>query len=1033
MHKIGFSLTVYLSIVLFGASAFIFAGTVEHAKFQNFTESNGLPSNLIVFTIKDSRGFIWVGTSRGITRFDGNIFRKFTDEDFAPPAEKITYSSMAMEVNDTCLLFISQREKLIYYNYKTGKFHELPVAANRIRYILNRKTDDGFIALSEKQLLVFNRSAVLIETLALDKDVSGAPFMERPVLAEEDILGNIWLPTAEDNLFIYRKKEKRLKKFSEYKNSRINNIAVSPDGKSVFITSLGSGVIVIDALTNRVTETYKPESNIRKGFSPIPTAIYPERDSLFWLGTYAGLFYINRYTKQVQEYTNYPGNSSSLKENYITHIYSSEANLWIGTVGGLSRYTLRSESPALIKHDPEDIFSLANNTVNVIHRISVRHIIFGTEKGLSVRDDHSGKFYHFNIPKAPGSISEPTAITLYKDSFGAYWLGTWGYKIFHLTFTDLQKEKPGIIFTALTSLNAHFNNVIYTKLFKEDIHGNLYISTWGNGLIKIDAGSKNSPNPAFQVYNKQNSGLPTNHFADIILNGDTIYLAGSSGLCIFNPVRRQHTIFNYEPGKTNSQYNRITYLLPYKNGRILVGTYGGPYIYSPTSGIAQKFPSNYSFDDNSSLQAVVDKKGRLWYNKSNSKILIYDTNDNSEQIVDLLQEYEGFYFSFGTAYADFNGDIYFSGYTGALKIPSEIKKFNPNPPPIRLTGISIINRKYYASSDYSEVSSITLHYPEQDFSINYAALSFVNSSYNQYKYQLTGYDRNWIDAGKRTEAIYTNIPYGSYTFTVIGCNNEGVWNYRGATLQIIIVPPFWSTHWFRILSATLFISLVTYIVRRRFTKLEEQKTQQESFTRKLIETQERERKRIASELHDGLGQNLLVIKNMVQLLPDNSEDITDIQQLVAETIDDTRNLSGRLHPHQLDSLGLHKTLIPLFKKLSKIHKITIQDKIRDLPKNLSKEHEITLYRVIQEALNNIIKHSKATQVDITLETHPSFLFLQIEDNGTGFDAASSSLSENFALGFGIKSMQERIKLLNGEFSLSSILNKGTTIVIKLPL
>lgn len=1038
MVKIGFLTAVLSFYVVFLAASGVFPQSTEHEKFQNFTESDGLPSNLIAFTLRDSKGFIWVGTSRGITRFDGINFRRFESTDFISPAKQIHFAYSAFELNDTCLIFLDQNQALTYYNYNTGKFHSLFTSDSvYIRAITPRYNQPGFIAVTGNTIRYFNKEGRAEQTVSLTKEDDGSPFSDRFALAVEDKEQNLWLPTAGDNLYIYVKKSGRLKKIPHYTFNRINEIAVSPDGSRIFITSYSGGLLIYDAKTNQFVKSIRPVSRLKKSFMPIPTAIYPESDTYLWLGTLSGLYRINLQSGAYLEYINYPGISSSLKENNITHIYGGAgSNLWIGTVGGLSRYSLNAKYPSLYKHDPEDIHSIANNTVNFIQRISARHIIYGTEKGLSIRDDITGRFYHYSIPAASEAGVEPIAIVLYRDKSGNYWLGTWGGRVFRLKFSGLSEIKPSVQFMPVESLNTAFKKVIYAKVFREDETGNLYLSTWGGGIIKIRQGKKTAQNPQFEVFDKANSNLPGNHFADLISFGDTLILASGFGLCIFDTQSKKSDVFKFKPDEPESPFNGITYILPYAGSRFLVGTYGGPILYNPHNNTAETFPSSYSYHDNTSLQAAFDSKGRLWYNKSHSKIVIYDTASRNERVVDLLQDFEGFYFSFGTAFVDYNNEVYFAGYTGALKIPGDIKRFNTEPPPVRITGISILNEKYQTESDYSLVQSVTLNYPAQDFSISYAALNYNNSVYNRYKYRLTGYDQNWIDAGGRREAIYTNIPYGEYVFTVIGCNNEGVWNNTGTQLTIIVVPPFWATLWFQVLIASLSGGLLLWFILRRIRVLEMAKRQQEEFTKKLIETQEQERKRIASELHDGLGQNLLVIKNMIQLLPspqEFAEDHAELQQLVTDTIDDTRNLSGRLHPHQLDSLGLAKTLQALFRKIGKVHKLQIDAQIQDSPASFSKEHEITIYRVVQEALNNIVKHSKADTVSVSLLFNQQNITLSIADNGRGFDIHSPGMTEKLASGFGLKSMHERIKLLDGEFSVTSIPESGTTIKIILPL
>ena len=149
-----------------------------------------------------------------------------------------------------------------------------------------------------------------------------------------------------------------------------------------------------------------------------------------------------------------------------------------------------------------------------------------------------------------------------------------------------------------------------------------------------------------------------------------------------------------------------------------------------------------------------------------------------------------------------------------------------------------------------------------------------------------GYDEQWIDADTRREAYYTGLPGGEYKFIVIAANSDGIWNTVGASFVLTVIPPFWKTWWFIVLVSGSFISVALLWYRSRHTYFQRAQLERELFSQRLLESHEEERKRIASELHDSIGQDLLVIKNRIYLAMDEQSAPQQAQKQL-EIISDT--------------------------------------------------------------------------------------------------------------------------------------------------
>ncbi|MEO8210507.1 MAG: triple tyrosine motif-containing protein, partial [bacterium] len=403
-------------------------------------------------------------------------------------------------------------------------------------------------------------------------------------------------------------------------------------------------------------------------------------------------------------------------------------------------------------------------------------------------------------------------------------------------------------------------------------------------------------------------------------------------------------------------------------------------------------------------------------------------------------------FNEGAYFRHPDGTMYFGGNDGITYFhPDEIKD-NPYIPNVVITDFEIFNQKVNGSFDnpflkknITYADEINLTFRESVFSFKFAALIFNNPQKNQYAYKMEGFDKDWTYCDTRRRTTYTNLSPGTYTFRVKGSNNDGVWNEEGTSIKINISPPYWKTWWFRGLGALGLITATGLGYRQRLETLKKESKAQEEFSRKLIEAQEIERKRIAHELHDGIAHDVLILKNKASMALKHKEHTEGLEKALEEiseqssaTIKEVRNIAYDLHPHQLDRLGFTKTIRSIINDVSKSTNIKFEFETDNVDEVLSKESEINLYRVVQESITNIIKHSMATEAALKVSRLEDSLLISITDNGLGFNVNSKELNEA-KHGFGISGIMERIKFMKGEIKIESEINKGTTLRFKIPI
>ncbi len=241
-----------------------------------------------------------------------------------------------------------------------------------------------------------------------------------------------------------------------------------------------------------------------------------------------------------------------------------------------------------------------------------------------------------------------------------------------------------------------------------------------------------------------------------------------------------------------------------------------------------------------------------------------------------------------------------------------------------------------------------------------------------------------------------------------------------------------------IIGISIIGTFITIIIDKYY-RIEKERKKQEEFSRMLIQSQENERKRIASELHDTIAHDVLIAKNKADIGLKHSGEkerveniLREISELSSATIKDVRNISYNLHPHQLERLGFTKTIRAIVNEVSNATDINFSFESDEVDAHLSKESEINLFRVIQESINNMIKHSGADKAEVKLMTSDDYILVVLKDNGKGISSEKKDINDTKG-GFGLSGMKERIKYMKGEIRIESEENKGTSIIIRIPM
>ncbi|WP_177194065.1 7TM diverse intracellular signaling domain-containing protein [Dyadobacter sp. SG02] len=315
-------------------------------------------------------------------------------------------------------------------------------------------------------------------------------------------------------------------------------------------------------------------------------------------------------------------------------------------------------------------------------------------------------------------------------------------------------------------------------------------------------------------------------------------------------------------------------------------------------------------------------------------------------------------------------------------------------------------------------------------------------------YLLLGFQLNWVTVG--LFLIYSNLTgyvvlrqgfkparYYLMGFTILLL---GIFIFM--LKDMAILPENWFTEGAYQIGSALEAIILSFALANKLNtyKKEKEVTQAEAlaqatlFSQQLIGSQESERKRVAAELHDSLGQSLGMVKNKVLMIKRDAEkpelrekQVRDLEEMVAEAIQEVRNISYNLRPLHLELLGITQSLNSLLEDVIETGLIGVETDIENFDNLLTKSNEMNVFRIVQECFNNILKHAHATAARIHIHTEDAMITIRIEDNGVGIQPAATEKG-----GFGMIGIRERLNILNGRIQILENKPSGTIIHIQIP-
>jgi len=496
------------------------------------------------------------------------------------------------------------------------------------------------------------------------------------------------------------------------------------------------------------------------------------------------------------------------------------------------------------------------------------------------------------------------------------------------------------------------------------------------------------------------------------------------------------------------------------DGSLWIG-YGGTGLGRLKEGRFEQYGEAQGLHDEYISEILDDRHGRLWLagNRGISCVRVSDFDDLPASLPgrvqalvfgrdDGLPALQASWDFWPGALRARDDRLHIAMQTAMVVAHPDLLRHNASPPRVIIENV-LVDEREVASYDPAALGTnlpallrlrppaarLDLPARHQQLAVSFTAPSFVSPRNEGFKYKLEGFDPDWVDAGSRRVAYYNHIPPGDYVFRVIACSSLGLWNDVGASLEIRAEPHLWETVWFRtaaIVTGCGLLSSAVYLgARRRYRRKLELLQQRQAL--------ERERTRIAEDLHDDLGAGLVEISLGSELAQapnltgeEVREHTREIGTRARELVTALDEIVWAVNPRHDNVASLATYFCQYAQHFLSSTRVRCQLEVpKDLPEAvLNAEQRHNLFLAFKEALSNVVQHAGATDLRLAISVGQGVLVITVGDNGRGFDSAALSAPVGAD---GLGNMRRRLQQLNGQCELTGSPGKGTTVSFKVPL
>jgi ligand-binding sensor domain-containing protein/signal transduction histidine kinase len=950
-----------------------------------------LPQSSVIALTQGRDGFLWLGTLNGLVRFDGIQSKVFTEAN----TPGLTSSEIVYLAEDSrSNLWVGTKTAGIALVTPEGNVRRIEMApgvhAGKLRSISEDLHGRIWLNLENGEVWRFQ--------------TNGLEMFGRAMAAVADRSGLVWLG-GETNLF---------------------GISSPPDASSSVVRfDLPFGKLDF-VLADRTLGIWKfADGRVEKwvdgrreldlgeypwGNSRISSACQDDKGNLI-VGTMgSGVFWFNPNSKTIQISTR-QGLSSDV---VLSLALDREGGLWVGTDGGgLNRvkrklFALQPGTAGLtiqsVSSDQQGGIWYANFGYKVYHWNGGVLKSYGTNEGgvdlsMTVLAENSnvwvgtvllglfrkeGEAFHQALGVRTDGVplpQNPQISALFGDRDKHLWVGSQSGLL-------RREGDEWKLFTTANGLPADD-----VRALADDAEGRVWIGTDGGGLACLQGNRMSG-------FRKSELTLPSDSVSALCVDSAGVLWVGTrAGL-----ARLHEGKWTRYTTQADLAGISVGYLLDDESGFLWLGSNGG------LLRVSKK-----SLNDIAAGEAVP------------IQVRLYGPEDG----LPTLECSQG---AQPAACRTEDGRLWFATVRGLASVnPADLKP-NLHPPPVVIESVLVdgalqgTNRLRSAA-----INGVTLPAGRQLLEIRYTSLNLSGAERTRFRYRLEGHETVWTDAGSSRVARFNKLPPGRYRFHVAAANEDGIWNEAGAELGVVVLPPFWRTWWFIATNALALLALLVAIIRYMST----QKLQRQLAVLRQHEALEKERARIARDLHDQLGANLTQISILGEMAAADkhlSEEIEEHAQQISQTARETTRaldeIVWALNPSNDTLEGLItyacKYAQDFFGIAGLRYRLDVPTHLPGIP--IAPEVRHNVFLAFKEAVNNVVKHAHASEARIRLELQAGRFVVEIQDNGRGVSSGDEKKGRN-----GLRNMRQRMEDVAGSFSVSPASGKGTTVRLTVPI
>jgi signal transduction histidine kinase/ligand-binding sensor domain-containing protein len=934
----------------------------------------GLPQGTIYSILQTSDGYLWLGTQSGLVRFDGIGFTTVYQAG-GISLDKLWIQDLLEDADHN--LWLATAADGLY------RLHD----GAAVRYTKN----DGLPSDSVQCLMLDHRGILWVSTNEGIVNFVGGKFVGVPgvvprsphgICESED--GTIWVGGDGNQISVWNG--------AEFVPRTLTSVPATASVRAV--RCVAGGIVWIGTSNGLIRLKGSEEHRIGRSDGLADDSVICLADSAdgsLFVGTKDGFSRVRG--GEIESFRTQDGLSQS---TVFALRLDREGSLWVGTKHGLNQFLDRRTVPFTASE------GLPSNDTGPVCSDSLGNMWVGTiGAGLSRFDGH-----HFSVLTTKDGLSSDKIFALLGDDHGGLWIGT-DRGINHL--------EGGHVDRSFTTAEGLPSNDVHALLF--DAQGALWVGT-SAGVASLRGARFIEPTRA---------GGPLRSSIHAMANhAGLVFIAAGNGQ-IFTC---QDDKLQLLPAAELATYD-VDAFLEDSDSVLWMGTRGGGLLAYDEHGTRHYGMKDGLYDDDV-YGIVADSSGNLWvgcskgiFSVSRADLRKYDAgllrtlNSTPFSPTDQQRTIECKSGVQPATAKSADGQIWFATIHGVIVVDPGLMQRKVAAPPI------VIEEAIINGNSVNAASIPALAPGPTNVEFRYTGLSYVAPARMLFRYKLEGFDKDWIDAGQRREAFYTNLPPGNYQFLVTAGNIDGTWSAAASPVVFRLPPQFYQRRWFLPLCAVMALWGAWVVYRLRVRRIREQ-----------LHAVVTERSRIARELHDTLMQGFSGITMEMQALSTQLEPspqrnvLQEIIQDAGVCLREARQSIAGLRTNRDARSGLINSIEQATRQIVESKDVRLRLKLNPIPRYLPAEVEYNLLRIAQEAVSNAVKHSGARTIDVALDSTPRQLNMSIKDDGIGMRSEAGQAAPPGH--YGLIGMRERAAQIGAEFRLDSDAGRGTRISIELP-